>query len=276
MTWAAVAIGGTAVVGAIASNEAARQQGNIAEAQMSQQERQRQEALRYVDPTKNAGGQEIKRLEDAIRLNDLDIARKQKLLESADPAVLEAGKQALGLLRGEEAKTLTPLKNNIARQEQALRTKLQAQLGPGYENTTAGIQALQAFNQQANDAISTAQQNSLGQLLGVAQDTSSRYGLQSNIQNNATISQIFGEQGGRQANIAINSPVSAAGAQFVGDLQQARGVQQTAGQLINLGSTLYGAGAFKKSSISDNPTQTSPTAIDGVSGGTYFGSGGIA
>lgn len=224
-------------LGKRSGKKAATAQGNIAEAQLAQQREDRDLALKYAEPTP----QELEQLNRSIALNEGDISRKEKLLASSDPAIIEAGEQALKLLRGEEAKTLGPLRNNIAKQEQLLRQKLQAQLGSGYENTTVGIQALQAFNEQSNNAISGAQESALGRLLGVAQDTSSRYGMQSNIANASGLANLFGNISNRRVAAITGAPITNAGAQFVGDLQSARASQDVVGRAINIGSIVAGA-----------------------------------
>lgn len=228
------------VVDTISGKKAADAQGKIAEAQEAEQRERRALALKYAEATP----EELAQINRSISLNESDIARKEKLLASSDPAVIEAGDQALKLLRGEEAKTLAPLRSNIQKQEQALRAKLQAQLGPGYENTTAGIQALAAFNEQANNAMTTAQNQTIGQLLGVAQDTSSRYGTQSNISNAGTLSSLFGNISNRKVGAVNATPITAAGSQFVGDLQAARGMTNLINTGVQGAAAIYGAGGF--------------------------------
>lgn len=225
------------LTGRRAGKRAAEAQGNIAEAQLAQQREDRDLALKYAEATP----EELAQINRSIALNEADIQRKEKLLASSDPALIEAGSQALKLLRGEEAKTLGPLKANLAAQESKLREKLAQQLGPGWETSTAGIQALQAFNEKANAALSGAQQNMLGLLLGTAQDTSARYGAQTNISNSANLSKLFGDISSRSVNAINKTPITGSGAQFVGDLQNARASQAATGNLINIGATLYGA-----------------------------------
>lgn len=238
------------VLGRRAGKKAAKAQGDIAMAQLEQERADRDLALKYAEPTPD----ELNQIQRGITLNENDIARKEKLLASSDPALIEAGSQALKLLRGEEAKTIAPLKANIAKQESALRERLQAQLGSGYENTTAGIQALQAFNEQANAAITGAQQSSLGQLLGVAQDTSGRYGVQSNIANTAGLAGLFGNISNRQVSAVNKTPITGAGAQFVGDLQNARASQQVTGRAIQIGGIVAGGlGGMLPNSPTANP-----------------------
>lgn len=265
MSAIATAIVASTVVSSIANNNAADAQSGIAKSQLEQQQNDRASALKYAAPTT----QEMDALQKSISLNEGDIQRKEKLIASSDPALMESGKQALQLLRGEDAKTLAPLRENLAKQESQLREKLQSQLGPGYENTTAGIQALEEFKRQSNSSLVSAQQSSLAQLLGVAQDTSSRYGAQSNIANEGTLAQLFGNIQNRQVNAISGTPITGAGAQYVGDLQSARGIQQTLGTVLNAGATYFGAsGGFGGGSTS---SVASPTAASfyTLNGGTF-------
>jgi hypothetical protein len=224
-------------LGLTSGKRAAAAQGEIAQAQLAQQRQDRDLALKYAEATP----EELAQINRSIALNEADIERKEKLLASSDPALIEAGTQALKLLRGEESKTLAPLNSNIAKQEQALREKLRAQLGPGYENTTAGIQALQAFGEQANNSRSSAQQNALGLLLGSASDTSSRYGNQSNISNAGSLSQLFGGINARKVSAINSTPITGAGAGFVGDLQSARASTDFINNIMQTGAAVAGA-----------------------------------
>ncbi len=225
-------------LGMTAGMRGAKAQGEAAMANLAQQQADRALALKYAEPSP----EELKALNSAVATNEAEIARKTKLLESADPALMEAGKQALQLLRGEEAKTIAPLRNNIAKQESELRAKLQAQLGPGYENTTAGIQALQAFNEQANGAIAGAQQNALGVLLGSAQTTSAQNGLQNNIANSGALAGLFGNINNRQVSAITGAPITNAGAPFVGDIAGAAANQQFVGNAIQVGGLIASGG----------------------------------
>lgn len=217
-----------------AGAKAAALQGQIA---MAQEARLR-EAAQLAAPTP----QELAQLQNTIDLNTKDIERKQKLIDSSDPALIEAGNQALALLQGKEAASLSPLKMEQERAREALRNKLRAQLGSGFENTTAGMQALSEFDRAAQMAQASAQQNSLAQLLGVAQNTSANYGMQSNIANAGNIANAFGEISKRQAS-ALAGTAQAAGSQFAGELAKNQNLSATANNLLNLGTTLGVAAA---------------------------------
>jgi hypothetical protein len=217
----------------------------------------------------------LAQLNRGIALNEAEIARKEKLLASSDPAIIEAGQQALKLLRGEEAKTLAPLKSNIAKQESALREKLMAQLGPGYENTTAGIQALNAFNEQANNALSAAQQNSLGQLLGVAQDSSARYGMESNAKTAGGLASLFGNINNRRISAITGAPITNAGAPFVADIAGAAANQQFVGNAIKIGG-IVASGGLSGVFAGGSPSFNEANPYNGNAGGILGGSGLLA
>jgi hypothetical protein len=228
-------------MGMTAGMRGAKAAGDAAKANLAQQRDDRALALSFAE----ASPEELAQLNRSIALNEADITRKQKLLDSSDPALIEAGGQALKLLRGEEAKTLGPLKAQFEQQETELRSKLAAQLGPGYENTTAGIQALEAFNQQKNTVFANAQQNALGALLGVAQDTSARYGTQQNITNSATLGNLFGNIQKRKMSAITGAPITDAGAPFVESAAQAAANQRFIRQGVEVGAAILTGGGSK-------------------------------
>lgn len=266
---------GAGLVNAFVQNEqgrrAASAQGDIANAQLAQQQADRAAALQMAEPTP----EELAQLQQAIALNEQDIQRKTKLLESSDPALIESGKQALALLRGEEAKALDPLRRQQAKDREKLKDTLRAQLGSGFENTSAGIQALAAFDEAAQNAQFNAQQATLGQLLGVAQNVQSFGNLQSNIANASGFASQYGGISSRKASAISGTPITGAGAQYVEGLQQARNSMQTFQNLAGtatLGSMLYAqyggtqpdAFALSKPSASDwSPTAGTPYGRSG-------------
>ena len=226
-------------VGLTAGMRGAKSAGDAANANLAQQREDRNLALKYAEATP----EELAQINRSIAINEQDISRKEKLLASSDPALIEAGGQALKLLRGEEAKTLAPLRAQFDQQESELRSKLAAQLGSGYENSTAGIQALEAFNQQKNSVYANAQQNALGALLGVAQNTSANYGMQSNIANAGSLAGLFGNISNRQVSAIRGTPITAAGAPFVQSAANAAANQAFIGNGIKLGAALLTGGA---------------------------------
>lgn len=98
---------GTGIVGqAIVGERQAQVQGRAAEARLAQQREDRRLSLEAVEPSP----EEIAQIERSIELNEQDISRKQRLIDAADPALIEAGQQALRLLQGQEARTLDPIR----------------------------------------------------------------------------------------------------------------------------------------------------------------------
>lgn len=111
--------------------------------------------------------QELAALRQALDTQTRAIGRQEQLFASIDPAIMEASQQALKLLRGEEAKSLSPLKQNRDLQRKKLVDRLREQLGPGAETSTAGIQALNQFDQETSTLLSGAQESSIANLFGM-------------------------------------------------------------------------------------------------------------
>jgi len=144
--------------------------------------------------------QELAALRQSLSKQGQALDRQSKLFDSIDPAVLEASQQALQLLRGEEAKSLGPLKQQQDTQRKALVDRLREQLGPGAETSTAGMQALNQFDQQASQQLAGAQEQSLGNLFGIAQQgAQGRSALNQGAQSLASIGGMFGQAAGRMS-----------------------------------------------------------------------------
>lgn len=228
---AGASIGGM-IGGQMAGADAAAAQGDAAQAQLRQQQADRKQALALAQPSP----QELQQLQASVAANQADYDRKLKILESTDPAIIEAGKQALSLMQGTEASTLNPIRNQRAKDRAQLANKLRSQLGSGYETSTAGQQALSEFDAQTSGALAQAQQSSLGQLLGVANQYSAA-GTQSNISNFGNLSSLYGNIQGRQAAALSGTPITASGAPFVQDYLNAQNQQNLMNQVTQAGTT---------------------------------------
>lgn len=218
-----------------ANKRQARAAGQAAQAQ----ERQAQENLAFAKESQKGAveaargtPEEIRRFEAGLASQEANIGREEALLGSIDPALIEASNQVLKLLRGEEASVLDPVKKNRARQRQKLLDSLREQFGPGAESSSAGVQALTAFDAETDNVISNAQQSSIGQLFGA---TSSLLPSVSNSRG-LSASRLQGALGDRQGRLsnaflgggqlvqqAGQGAVQAAGSRFVQD--QLRGQQ---------------------------------------------------
>jgi len=97
----------------------------------------------------------------ALQAASKNLMQRQKLLDSVDPALMEASKQVLNLLQGGDSAS-TPVR---ASQRAQLINQLRAQYGPGAENTSLGQRMLQQFDMGTLDRRS----QDLGTLMGVGQ-----------------------------------------------------------------------------------------------------------
>lgn len=213
----------TGITGGIYRNirgrDAARAQRGMMEAQLANEERMRYEAAEAAKPSEY----EINRLEDAYKANANEMARRERILASADPALIEAGNQALALLQGKEAQGLDPLKRQRAKQRQQLEAQLRQRLGSGYAESSAGIQALSAFDEATDTALSQAQQASLGQLLGVAQTSSAQNTLLPVSSQFGNLASLRGNISQREASALLGAPIKSVGGGQLEDYLTATG-----------------------------------------------------
>lgn len=178
----------------LAGEQQADTQGKAAQAQYNTATAQREAVTKMAAPT----AQELVESGKAIQEKDKAISRQEALLNATDPALLEAGGQALKLLRGQQASVLGPIQAERDRQRGQLVTSLRAQMGEGAENTSAGQEALNRFDQQTTQTMASAQQSTLQSLLGtLTQNRPNPYGAQ---QANEQTLAMLGNLQGRQIN----------------------------------------------------------------------------
>src|SRR3990172_8481598 len=125
---------------------------------------QRQAAMAATAPTTG----ELAAMQRQTEVTERAIMRQEALLNAVDPALMEAGKQALALLQGKEAAVLTPLRQAQARQTAQTQARLQEQLGGGFATSSAGIEAMTRLQESQLMQQAQAQQQTLGGLLGVS------------------------------------------------------------------------------------------------------------
>ena len=284
MAEAAVIAGGVAVAGIVgsvlqrdAAREAASGAQRAAEAQLAEERATRAAALEFADFTP----EELAQIESTIALNEQDIERKQELLDSADPALIEAGRQALQLLRGEEAKTLDPIRRQRQEDRLKLEDNLRSQLGTGFATSSAGIQALNDFDSETGSFLAVEQDRSLGRLLGTAQNVEGLASITGNIATGGNLANLLGA--GRRRGIAAitQTPITQAGAPFVGDVLGAQaqgrfaaGVAGSIGTGLSLAAILGSGGPTGNKAQQDRITSRARSfqAIQGVAqSGVPFG-----
>lgn len=241
-----------AVAGAAAQVEGSRRAGRAAQkgAQASAAESARQFNIQQ-DRADQAlalasSPQEMQALQQSLEMQQTSIDKQASLFNALDPAVMAASENALQLLQGQEAKALAPLRKNRERQRDKLMNRLREQLGPGAETSTAGIQALNQFDAQTDEVLSGAQQQSLGQLFGMASSGAANRGaLNQGIGQMANIGQGFGNIAARKSNAVLGgssnlgtagrSMVDTAGSQFLGQQFQGQNMAQLGGKFAEAG-----------------------------------------
>lgn len=241
------AVGGPILGGEVMSfmggQDQAKAQGQAAQAQLSAAQQQRQVAVGAAMPSVDELTAIHAQNQQLVQAN----ARQEALLNTADPALMEAGRQALQLLNGKQAPVLAPMQAEQDRQRQLLINQLGSQLGPGAIGSTAGSEALNRFNQSSQLSMAQAQQGALGQLLQTtAQTRPNPYtGAEIQAQQNQNLIQNLGNLQNRQVSAINATPITPyAGAPFVGAALAGQQANQFGNNLANLGLTI-GTAAMK-------------------------------
>jgi len=188
-------------------------QGQAANAQLGQQQSDRSQALNIA----GASPQEIQNLQQQLGVATQQVQQGQSLINSYSPAAQAAGGQALALMNGQSAASLAPLMNQRAQQRSALQQQLQQQLGPGYQTSSAGIQALNNFDQQTANVTTNAQQQAIGNYMGYAGQGAQigsglqQQGSQGILQNNQNMQQQQIMQNNAIAQNAVNPGLAYSG-----------------------------------------------------------------
>jgi len=259
---ASIAIGaiGSVISGKNASNSAekiAKEQRDMALSVLSQQKADRERALGISAPTM----QELYLIQRQTQLSEQGLAAQlasikfdEDLMNSVDPALKEAGKQAFDLLMGKEAAALAPLRSEQARQRTALESNLRGQLGSGYATSSAGVEALSSFDRQSQGALADAQQNTLGSFLGLSAsirpDVSGKLGRAFGDASAISGSALAGQQNIAGRNVAAftgsgvnyQNVISTAGAGNIGGLQNAQSMGNLFGNISGIGGSIIGKG----------------------------------
>lgn len=243
---ATAAVVGVAAVGSFAQSEGSKAASKAAKRAAKAQEKTARAELKFAKESQERAieaaksPEEFAQLQQAQQFQNRQLQRQEKLIKSLDPAILEAATQATQLLRGEEAKSLQPVRDQRARQRQQLVNQLREQLGPGAETSSVGQQALQRFDQGTSSQLAGLQQQSLNQLFTIGSFESGRGSR--TLRDTLGVAQGFGDIARRNVGAITGSQgaisqagaqaVGAAGSQFVG--AQLAGQSQAAlgGQLI--------------------------------------------
>jgi hypothetical protein len=253
---AGAAIAGAGVYGQYKSGKAqAAAAGSAAEAQQAEAQATRAAAVKFALPSMA----EIKANERAVALGEANIARTQRVLDSVDPALIEAGQQALKLMQGQDAQTLDPIRKERDRQKQELTSRLATQLGSGFAGSTAGIKAMNEFDNQTGQILAGAQDQALGRLLGTTIQTRSLNSPNQLVTEQQTIAGMAAAPSYRGLTALAYSPTAPyAGAPFVGAAQRAGYMNQAFGGITQIGTSIIGAaggGKFGASMLGNSQQQ---------------------
>lgn len=229
--------------------------------------------------------QELNSLQAAYNSSTKQLEREERMIAAIDPSILEASKQALSLLRGETAAANNPLMAARNAQRQQLLNSLRSQYGPGAESTSIGQRALSQFDMESNSMFQQNQQNSLGQMFGIATtDLGAR--TQRATQNFLPIAQGYGNlqerqvqarqaggQGQLSAFMGTNQGImQSAGARYVGQAIQGQALQSTGQQWQNSDSQMMGSAMGMFTGGMGGGAQPAAAPADyGAAGGNYTG-----
>lgn len=186
---------------------------------------------------------EISRMEESLGVAKRDLARREEILASADPALLEAGKQALQLLRGDkEAGSLSVIRKQREQQRVKLVDQLRQRLGPGAEESSAGIQALTAFDDATAASLQGAQSQETQNLLGLAERNAQNFGTGQSFQQ---LMSLQNAQRGIQKDrltASLNTGINQGSGSYVQDYMNAGTRAKTGSNIAGLGNKMFGGG----------------------------------
>lgn len=143
-------------------------QVQLAQQAMQEQIKARQQGISAAQAVATMSPAEIASINQmlttqGIALNQslTSISKQQTLLNDMDPQVKAAGKNLYGLLTGQSAAILKPLQTQLDYRRNQLVSQLSSQMGPGFMTSSAGIQALTQFDNEAALTLNSAQLQAL-------------------------------------------------------------------------------------------------------------------
>jgi hypothetical protein len=190
-------IGGAAIGGGLISSKgskgAARAQLEVAEKQLgfareesAQSRADRERAFQIATQSAIPSMREIQQIDKLISRSEQqltsslkEISRGLEVINSVEPAVKESGDQLYRQLKGELTPMLAPVQEQRQRDRARLEQQLADRLGSGFRGTSAGVMALNRFDDDTASIVSQAQMQSINQLTGISMNLGSLMGQQS-------------------------------------------------------------------------------------------------
>lgn len=239
---------GGLIAGGMASSmaggkSAANAQQGIATAQQNQAGMERNYNMTVAAPTSG----EIEMLQNQLTGYNQTMGLQQAQLQRDTSLYNSMNPQLMSLLNGGSAPTLSPYMNIVGNQKNQLMTDLARQLGPGWEQTTAGQQAMQNFNLQSSNQGAQIQQQYMGTLMANQLALGSSIAGQTN-QGAMTLGGLAkdymgGAMGlqGQQLQASLSSSMTPyAGAQYAGQLANGQMWQNMGGAMMGMGGSMAG------------------------------------
>lgn len=246
------------LAGAFGAQSAANAQAGAANNQLNFQEQARDSAIQAAQPSfgQMAAIQSQYQMSSQLLNSQLGSLQNQLTLYNS------ASSQAQALMNGQAASTLAPLQQQQALQTQQLKNQLQAQLGSGYAESSAGSMALANLAMQQDSATAQAQQQAtsmyLGASQGLAQGINQTYSIAGNL-NSQGLSAANGLQQmavnanlGGTSNVNFNPSISTAGSGSAG--------------MMYAGSALSSLGGMAAGFAANSGSGFNPSTYGGLNG----------
>lgn len=270
--WVAGAVTVSAGLNYMGQQQAGQAAGDGAMAQAHEAMRTREavmgksEEFRQISTSlSQASPQELNALGQSMTAAQKNLSQQQKLMDQIDPALMEASKQALDILRGGGNSAMNNSVLSLRNSQRAqLVNSLKAQYGPGAELSSIGQRALQQFDMQSN----VLQQNTLGNLMNIATNPAPGQNLQRAISGLEEVGQGYSALKTRELNTQLNlgaqtlgalsgtsqAVINTAGAPYVGQALQGQAMSSLGNNAMQLG-TMYAMN--RNNNAATNPSGTS-------------------
>lgn len=215
------------------------------------------------------------------------LGRTRQILETVDPLIKEQGKQALALLEGQDDARTSAARRSVDKKRMEYENRLADQLGPGWRTSSAGIQAMMAFEDQADNFMLNAQQQAFQNLQGLISMRPDEIGAINQAQAgalalNQTILGAENVMANRKADaVATGAPwlLGTADAQFAEQMAKSQNLSSLYGTTLAIGTQVAGAafggamrpgGAMNPGGVTAAPTTLGQAGATGGGGGGFF------
>ena len=246
-------------------------QKKIGKAQADAAGRIREETLQFAAPT----SEELENLTKQVNLYDRMYAQSTAMVDQLTeqvskmygPAIMEQGKQLYGQLRGEASGVVKSFDNQRSRQREQLRAQLVERLGPDALTSSAGVNALNGFDQQTSDMRAGIEETSLNNAItriGGLQESQAKAGYtafqaytgMSNLLGN--IQKGLGDIQSRQVTASYGTGeaiVRTAGSEYLGEMGYGKMISDLGSQGMRFAGMMAAGPAAPEVAAADQATE---------------------